>query len=69
MFLKDVLKLRAKYIKHKDDGNLLSSVKFLPFKFPAVCNLDDDTKAEVERKIINVAESQVGTQRIQDFYG
>ena len=34
----------------------------------AVCNLDDDTKAEVEKRIINVAESyQVGNTKDTGF--
>ena len=70
LFLTDVLKLRAKYIKHKDDGNLLPCMSnFLRYpNFLAICNLDDDTKAEVERKIINVAESfQVGNTKDTGF--
>jgi hypothetical protein len=36
--------------------------------FLAVCNLDDDTKAEVEKRIINVAESyQVGNTKDTGF--
>jgi organic radical activating enzyme len=69
-FLKDVIKLRAKYIKHKDDGNVLPCMSnFLRYpNFLAVCNLDDDTKAEVEKRIINVAESyQVGNTKDTGF--
>jgi hypothetical protein len=52
-FIKDILKLRAKYIQHRDDGNLLPCMtNFLRYpNFLAACNLDHDTIAKVEQKL------------------
>ena len=57
-FFKDVLALRAKYIEHRDDGNILPCMSnYLRYpNFLAISNLDDTTKAEFEKKLRDLCE-------------